>query len=264
MLQLFRIDDISWDMHYENFERFRELMFKYKIRPLLGVIPANDDAKLKMQIGEKCIDQESFWHEIRSLQQNHGWAIAMHGYNHVYTTNDSGIFKINKRAEFAGLPLIDQEEKIHKGKSVFDQKGIQIDAFMAPAHSLDWNTIKALKENGIFIITDGRCAYPYKKREVLFVPQVWSWPRRKMLGIYTACFHINSWTESNFVALEKYIRDNISICGSFGDVAIYAQKKIPAMWKFVNFYTSFFFPLRIKACGMASKTKKNLIKWVKL
>ena len=255
MIQLFRVDDVSWDMNYENFKRFRELMFKYGVKPIIGVIPANNDEKLKHQVGMKHIDPESFWREVLFLQKEHDWAVALHGYDHVYITEDSGIFKTNKRAEFAGLTLAEQEEKIRKGISVFSEHCVSIDAFMAPAHSMDWNTVEALKRNGISVVTDGHCAYPYKKRGVLFIPQVWPWPRKKVFGIYTACFHINSWNDSNFVELERFIVNNLSICGSFEDIIIQAQEK-HIWWMFANLVTSFAFPFGIKVRGALSKVKK--------
>ena len=95
MTQIFRLDDISWDMNYENFSLIRSLFHKYQIKPIIGVIPNNEDIELKRQAGRESISQERFWSEIRELKQKHGWAIALHGYNHVYVTNDSGIFNIN-------------------------------------------------------------------------------------------------------------------------------------------------------------------------
>lgn len=183
--QLFRIDDISWDMNYENFSRIRNLFFQYDIRPIIGVIPHNEDPKLKEQAGGNGIPQDRFWEEMRTLQQEHGWAIALHGYDHVYVTSDGGIFKTNPRAEFAGLPYGRQEEKIRKGKAILEENGLRIDAFMAPGYSLDWNTVEALKVNGITVVTDGLAAYPYRKRGVLFVPQVLPWPRIEACGVAT-------------------------------------------------------------------------------
>ena len=41
-----------------------------------------------------------------------GCQIAMHGYNHVYTTNNKGIVPLNDRSEFAGISYDKQAEKI--------------------------------------------------------------------------------------------------------------------------------------------------------
>lgn len=223
---VFRMDDISWDMNYENFSRIRDLFFKYDIRPLIGIIPKNEDPKLKAQVGERHLTEEEFWSEMRSLQRDRGWAIALHGYDHVYITEDSGIFGINKRAEFADVPYEVQEEKIRLGKEILEANGLTIDAFMAPAHSLDWNTVEALKKNGIFVVTDGLTAYPYHKNGMLFIPQVWSWPHKISHGIATACFHVNTWDNQRFIRFEKFLQQNFTACTSFQEiVSLFSTKK---------------------------------------
>lgn len=233
-IQLFRVDDISWDMNYENFSRIRDLFFQYDVRPIIGVIPHNEDPKLKEQAGEHGIAQERFWEEMRSLQRDHGWAIALHGYSHVYVTDDCGMFKVKPRSEFAGLPYAQQEEKIRKGKAILEENGLFVDAFMAPGHSLDWNTVKALKENGITVITDGLTAYPYQKNGVLFVPQVLSWPRGELCGIATACLHINTWEDPLFLSLEKHLQASGDMCGTFQDAVSLARSGNRLSWKIAN------------------------------
>lgn len=258
--QLFRLDDISWDMNYENFSRIRDLFLKYDIRPLIGIIPHNEDAKLKKQAGDRGISQDRFWAEMLDLQQNHGWAVALHGYDHVYVTSDSGIFKINDRSEFAGLPYEQQEEKIRLGKAILESHGLCIDAFMAPAHSLDWNTVEALKKNNITVITDGRCAYPYWKNGVLFMPQVWSKPHRGVCGIFTACFHINSWADYRFQKLERFIQKHKECCGTFPEAVRCAAEGRPPFWRPVNAISRVGIFLGRKVLIIGSKIKYGLIR----
>lgn len=254
--QLFRIDDISWDMNYENFSRIRNLFFQYDIRPIIGVIPHNEDPKLKEQAGENGIPQDRFWEEMRTLQQEHGWAIALHGYNHVYVTSDGGIFKTNPRAEFAGLPYARQEEKIRKGKAVLEGNGLRIDAFMAPGHSLDWNTVEALKANGITVVTDGLAAYPYRRRGVLFVPQVLPWPRIEACGVATACFHVNTWKDERFLNLENFIQANRGCCGTFQDtVSLFADRSPHLCRQAVNII----FKGKISVERVGRDIKRNLV-----
>lgn len=215
---IFRLDDISWDMNYENFSRIRDLFFQYNIRPIIGVIPANADEKLKTQVGERRLSQEEFWAEMRALQHEHGWAVALHGYDHVYITADSGMFGINPRAEFAGLPYDRQEEKLRRGKAVLEEHGLTVDAFMAPSHSMDWTTVEALKANGIFTVTDGLGVYPYRKNGVLFVPQTWAQPWWGICGYDTVCFHVNLWKEKNFKRIERFFQKSSKKCTSFQEL----------------------------------------------
>ena len=259
VIYLFRLDDISWDMNYENFCRIRDLFQKYGVRPLIGVIPYNEDTKLKGQVGREHISQERFWAEMRELQQNHGWAIALHGYNHVYVTDDGGMFGINPRAEFAGLPLSQQEEKIREGRAILEENGLKIDAFMAPGHSMDWNTVEALKQNGIFVVTDGCCAYPYEKKSVLFVPQVWPWPHKNFYGVDTACFHINSWEPNLFEHLEIFLQENLVHCGSFQDVVKAAKKSGTSSYGLINCLSSYIIKGEKKVRLLASRMKRKLL-----
>ena len=203
---VFRLDDICPDMNYKNFERIRDIFIKYNIRPLIGVIPNCRDEFLKEQSWGHSIEDDKFWKEIKTLQDIQGWEIALHGYDHVYISDDSGMFRTNKRAEFAGMPYKVQDEKIKEGKKILESKGLIIQAFMAPSHSLDWNTVKALKNNGIYAVTDGISAFPYMKNGMLFIPQISSWPKKRIFGIDTVCFHINCWTDKMFLDLEKYLR----------------------------------------------------------
>lgn len=86
---------------------------------------------------------------------NKGWIIALHGYNHVYSTNEGGINPVNKRSEFAGISLEQQKKKIRSGVKIFRENGHDPQVFFAPSHTFDENTIKALKEeSNIRIISD--------------------------------------------------------------------------------------------------------------
>lgn len=212
---IFRLDDISWDMNYENFCRIRDIFFRYDVKPIIGIIPHNEDEKLMEQVGVNHLKEEEFWPIIRDLQRNHGWAVALHGYHHVYATHNGGILKVNDRSEFAGLPLAEQSEKIRRGKDILEQNGLRIDAFMAPAHTYDWNTVSALLQNGIGVMTDGYAPYPYRKKGMLFIPQIWPWPSRLSCGIDTSTFHINAWDPHKFEMLDDFIQSHLAEMTTF-------------------------------------------------
>ena len=232
---LFRMDDISWDMNYENFARMRDLFFQYDIRPIIGVIPNNEDKHLKSQVGAVSISEDQFWEEMRILQREHGWAVALHGYNHVYVTNDSGIFHLRKASEFAGLPFDEQEKKIREGKRILEQNGLTVDAFMAPSHSLDWTTVEALKINGITTITDGKGIYPYTQRGALFVPvtYVYPMPYRGICGVHTAVFHTNTLDSSHFDRVERFLKTYTGF-DTIQNVVQWAEEKENARWAIMN------------------------------
>ena len=42
-----RLDDITPDMDWERFLKFKELLDRYQVKPLIGVVPENRDENLK-------------------------------------------------------------------------------------------------------------------------------------------------------------------------------------------------------------------------
>ena len=68
----FRLDDITPDMNWDNFEALKKVFDKYHIAPLLGVVPDNQDAHL--HVGAS---REDFWELMQNLQQT-GWSISQH------------------------------------------------------------------------------------------------------------------------------------------------------------------------------------------
>ena len=43
----------------------------------------------------------NFWNKVRGWQ-NKGWHIALHGYDHIYISSNSGLVPFNNKSEFAG------------------------------------------------------------------------------------------------------------------------------------------------------------------
>ncbi len=210
---IIRLDDICENMNWDNFFKLKSIFLNYDIKPLLGVIPSNSDVEL-LKYPKYDLD---FWSEIKNLKEKKGWSIALHGYNHVFETKNSGILKINFRSEFAGLPKEKQNEKISKGREIFNRNGLKVDAFMAPAHSFDRITMECLKKNEINIITDGHALFPYYEDDILFVPQLFSEPRKMPFGLYTWCLHLNSMSDKNIEDLEKFIKNNNTNIISFNE-----------------------------------------------
>ncbi|HOO80135.1 MAG TPA: DUF2334 domain-containing protein, partial [Lachnospiraceae bacterium] len=70
-----RIDDVTDDMDWEKFGRFEEILNRYHIKPLIGVIPKNQDETLCRNT-----KKEDYADWLKDRQKN-GWFIAMHGYD---------------------------------------------------------------------------------------------------------------------------------------------------------------------------------------
>ena len=199
-----RLDDITPDMDWERFFRFKALLDRYQVKPLIGVVPDNRDEnliKIKQDKVEKEIP-EDFWAYVRELHSQ-GWMIAMHGYQHIYSTKKGGIFPLNNFSEFAGVTYDRQKEMLTEGRKLFTQKNIETDIFMAPAHSYDHHTLKALKETGFKALTDGFGNVPYEWKELVFYPISFqlSSSFKKKNGYSTMVVHTDTVSEED---LERY------------------------------------------------------------
>ena len=161
-----RLDDITPDMDWERFLTFKSLLDRYHIKPLIGVVPQNEDEHLK---GNTEKAPKDFWEYIKELQKE-GWVVAMHGFRHIYATDRGGMFPLNNFSEFAGIPYEQQKSMLSQGREILLSKGIDTDMFMAPAHSYDSNTLRALTEAGFHRMTDGFGNRPYLYQDLIFYP----------------------------------------------------------------------------------------------
>lgn len=198
----FRIDDVSLYMNWEIFNDLIELFNKKKIKPLLGLIPDNQDPELR-----KYPYNTNGWNEIAELVKN-GWMVSQHGYQHIYSTEDSGLLRINKYSEFAGVDFSKQYAMISQGKKLLAQRGFHSDIFMAPAHSYDENTILALKQLGFRYVTDGYSLFPYERHSLKFIPCQSSRPIKGLFGIQTICLHPNTMSRSDLDTINRWITEN--------------------------------------------------------
>lgn len=194
-----RMDDICPGMDWDKFLKVKHLLDAHQIKPLIGVVPNNKDPKLMPF--PKRVD---FWDLVRTWQEK-GWTVAQHGFEHIYHTKDSGIFKLTNQAEFAGLPFERQHAMLENGKQLLLAQGIETDIFMAPSHSLDLNTLRALRAAGFRYVTDGYGLFPYHYKGLVFVPQLFATPINFGFGIYTICLHTNDMTDKEIGALGDFI-----------------------------------------------------------
>lgn len=199
-----RLDDITPDMDWEAFLKFKELLDRYQVKPLIGVVPDNRDENLK---GSDKGRPEDFWAYIAKLQKS-GWAVAMHGYQHIYTTREGGLFPLNNFSEFAGISYEKQRQMLKEGKELLCRKGIETDLFMAPAHSYDQNTLRALRDTGFCALTDGFGSCPYRYRGLTFYPISFriSSTLQKKKGYSTMVVHASTNTKQDLERYEGYFQ----------------------------------------------------------
>lgn len=195
---LIRLDDITPTMNHDNFDFVVRVCKENRITTILGVVPDNQDPVLNVDTPD-----DSFWRKIKELESD-GFIIAQHGYQHIYSTKDSGLLGINPFSEFAGETYPVQHERLLKGKNILEGKGIHASMFMAPGHTFDKNTLKALKELGFKYITDGYSEKPYSYMGLSFIPCRTDKPYIPK-NIDTICLHINSMSDSELQSLAGYI-----------------------------------------------------------
>ena len=203
---LIRMDDISENMNWALMDKCEKLFDKFKIKPLLGIIPINKDPELL-----KFPKNERFWERVESWK-NKGWEITMHGCNHLYTqkSDKNDIFNYGGNSEFYGLDYSMQLNKIKTGLEEFKKREIKVRSFFAPNHIYDTNTLKALKESDIKIIIDGYGLFPYYKNEILFIPQLFYKEIFLPFGIQSTQMHINEWNDEAYKNFEIFVKKNYS------------------------------------------------------
>jgi predicted deacetylase len=200
---IFRLDDASEMMDVSQWQRMEDLLDKYGIKPLVGIIPHCEDPMM-----DKYPKDEGFWDKV-DIWQKKGWVIALHGFNHVYTTKEGGVNPVNKRSEFAGVPYEIQLEKIKKGVEIFRSHGIEPQVFFAPSHTFDNNTVKALKAaSQIRIISDTWAWNKYNRDGMTYVPQQSGQVRNVPFALSTFCYHPNTMKDSAYVILESFLKKN--------------------------------------------------------
>jgi predicted deacetylase len=219
---LIRLDDACSQMNKSRWQRMEAILDKYEIKPMVGIIPNNEDPVT-------CIDPIDPNFVVKALNwQKKGWAIALHGYNHICTTTIGGINPVHKRSEFAGISLSEQKEKISKGYKILVDMGLIPQYFFAPSHTFDRNTLKALaEETSIRIISDTIALYPYRLDEFAVIPcQMGRFRKLPLRGYWTFCFHPNGMDDVAFEAFENFVKTNQFISFSDIDISMIGKKSI--------------------------------------
>lgn len=202
---LYRIDDIHPRMMWDRFEQIMELFGEYDTVPLLGLIPDNQDESLMFD------PENPDYHDIIKELVGSGRAqICQHGYRHVYTTVQASVNQYMygrvSPSEFANLSYETQYEMIKKGRQILQSGGHFTDSWMAPSHTNDKKTYRALKNLGFKYVTDGIALFPYKKYGLVFIPQqIWEPKKEFGCGVFTICLHLDDLTDELIDEIRQHL-----------------------------------------------------------
>jgi predicted deacetylase len=186
---LLRFDDLCPTMNWRIWDVVEDILVRHRINPILAIVPDNRDPKLVVDKANP-----EFWDRAREWQRR-GWTIALHGYQHLYTSVNAGIVGRRKLSEFAGIPKQEQANKLREATGIFRRESIKSHVWVAPGHTFDENTVSLLPEFGLTIISDGIFRHPFCSHRVTWIPQqLWEF-RSAPSGVWTICFHHNDWSE---------------------------------------------------------------------
>jgi predicted deacetylase len=217
----FRLDDVCPEMDESKFLACLAILRKHDVRPLAGVIPDNRDQTLHRQP-----EDPEFWVKICRLVREKRLVIAQHGLEHRYhQSSQSLLFKygIGAETEFAGLAYAEQLKRLKRGRELLAGRGLFTNIFMAPNHSFDRTTLRALRDAGFRFLTDGIGLYSYVRDGIVLLPQLSGRPRRLPCGSTTICLHPASMDAAELERLDRFLRRH-------GGAAFEAALQSQSLW----------------------------------
>jgi predicted deacetylase len=119
-------------------------------------------------------------------------------------------------------------EKLGLGKRILESEGVWQPYFMAPSHSFDGETLRALRALGFTAITDGWGIYPYDLKGLTAVPQLFSTPMHFGIGVYTIAMHTNSMSDAAISAMLRFVENNATRFVSFPEAIGLARRSVGA------------------------------------
>jgi predicted deacetylase len=228
---ILRFDDVTPEMAWSRFDPFDELSLDQDLPLLVGVVPNCLDQTLVVEPA-----RAAFWDTVRGWSDR-GWSIAQHGYTHQYVTRDPGLLRLGGKSELAGLSYEEQFSKLQAGKQILMEQGVWQPVFMAPSHSFDEATLRALAALDFKYLTDGCGVYPYKFGDLTAVPQLFASPLHFGFGVYSICLHVNTLSDAEVQRIVGFVKKNRSRFISFEEAAN-VKNPVPGIAMAMRFLTS--------------------------
>lgn len=197
---LLRFDDLCPTVSRARWQHFLPLIEEYKLRPILAVVPDNQDYQLQASPPDP-----DFWAQMRAMEAA-GATIGLHGYNHLCHSHGRSLIELHRGTEFAGVDEDTQRQWIHEGLEILRGHGLNPRIWVAPRHGFDASTLRALRKEGIGLLSDGFARVPYTRGGLTWIPQqLWA-PADKSKGLWTICIHANTAHSSQVKQLHLFLR----------------------------------------------------------
>jgi predicted deacetylase len=201
---LLRFDDLCPTMSRARWQRFLLVIEEFGIHPILAVVPENQDPDLAVAEPD-----EEFWAEMRRLETA-GATIGLHGFRHLSCSRGRSLVPIHRLSEFAGVPRGTQRLWIRSGLQILRQHGLNPKIWVAPRHGFDRNTLAALREEEITLLSDGFARFPFTCDGLTWIPQqLWA-PMEKSAGTWTICIHSNTASDLHVRQVEDFVREHFA------------------------------------------------------
>lgn len=196
---LLRIDDLCPTVSAERWARWQALIEEFRLKPILAVVPDNQDAELQVSPPDP-----AFWERMRDLEAA-GASIALHGYRHLCGSRGRSLVNLHRTTEFAGVPGETQRAWIAEALRILHSHGLNPTVWVAPRHGFDTETIFALRGQGIAILSDGFASVPFVRDSVTWIPQQLWGPVKKAHGLWTICIHPNTASDAEIESMRSFL-----------------------------------------------------------
>jgi len=197
---LLRFDDLCPAMDRARRQRFVPMLAEFCIQPILAVVPDNQDPAL----AQSAPDTE-FWAEMRAHEAA-GASIGLHGYRHLCAARGRSLMPLHRETEFAGVAEGTQCEWIHAGLEILRAHGLHPDIWVAPRHGFDHATLRALRAEGLRVLSDGFARRPFVRGGVTWIPQQFWAPQARKTGLWTICIHPGAATDAQVDELGAFLQ----------------------------------------------------------
>ena len=112
---------------------------------------------------------------------------------------------LHTHTEFAGVPEEMQHTWIAAGLEILCGHYLSPRLWVAPRHGFDWNTLVALRREGIEFLSDGFSRVAFTRGGLTWIPQqLWA-PVEKKRGLWTICVHPNTARDAEIAALRSFL-----------------------------------------------------------